>query len=394
MEENNNYQVVPQPAEGEGSIDYIALLKRLWQKRKLIMVIVGAFAVIGLAAALLQKPVYKASCTFVPQMSGKKGNSTLSSLAALAGMSSMDLGASSELSPLIYPQLLDNVDLMKELIYTKFDFKKFDEPVSLFDYYMNPDYQQASWVGYYLAYSYGLPLTLLGYALEAVLPQPTDEPVASASVQQTTPEVSRYTKDEYECVKFMHTCISLNVEKKDGYLTLSCQMKEKQLAAEVCQAVFDLLGKYITEFKLAKASDDNVYIRSLYEEAKADYEQKQLALARFEDSNRGAMTATAQIRRDQLLADYNLAYAMYTELSKQLLQSDMQVKEDTPILSAVKPVVVPNMKSNSRAKTLAVFVFLGVCVACGLVLGLDWLKKKGSKWPAWWSLDDTTSLQE
>ena len=371
MEENNNYQVVPQPVEGEGSIDYIALLKRLWQKRKLIMVIVGAFAVIGLAAALLQKPVYKASCTFVPQMSGKKGNSTLSSLAALAGMSSMDLGASSELSPLIYPQLLDNVDLMKELIYTKFDFKKFDEPVSLFDYYMNPDYQQTSWVGYYLAYSYGLPLTLLGYALEAVLPQPTDEPVASASVQQTTPEVSRYTKDEYECVKFMHTCISLNVEKKDGYLTLSCQMKEKQLAAEVCQAVFDLLGKYITEFKLAKASDDNVYIRSLYEEAKADYEQKQLALARFEDSNRGAMTATAQIRRDQLLADYNLAYAMYTELSKQLLQSDMQVKEDTPILSAVKPVVVPNMKSNSRAKTLAVFVFLGVCVACGLVLGLE-----------------------
>lgn len=385
MEESNNN--VPVAYTEESSIDYMAALKRLWQQRKLVIAITAAFCVLGLASALMQKPIYNASCTFVPQTSAKKGSSTLSSLAAMAGIGSLDMGATSELSPLIYPKLLDNVELKKELMYTKFHFNKFDEPVSLFDYYMNPDYQQTSWFDTYLTYSYGLPLFLLGKMLEAVLPAATDEePSVSADAHEA--EIARYSKDEFACAKLLSHCISMEVEKKEGYLTLSCQMGEKKLAAEVCQATLNLLEKYITNFKLEKAIDDHAYIQGLYDEAKTDYEAKQLLLAKFEDENRGLMTATAQIRHSQLTDDYSLAYAMYTELSKQLLQSDMRVKEDTPILAAVKPVSVPNMKSNSRAKTLFVFVFLGALLACGSVIGLDWLKSKGSKWPAWWTLDE------
>ena len=157
-------------------------------------------------------------------------------------------------------------------------------------------------------------------------------------------------------------------------------MGEAQAAAELCQATLDLLEKYITEFRIEHAKANNDYIVERYEEMKADYEAKQLALAQFSDANRGMMTATAQTRRDQLLADYNLAYAMYTEMSKQLLQSDMKVKEDTPVLSTVQPVSVPMQKSNSRAKTLAVWVFLGILLSFGTVFLLDWLKKKDIKW--------------
>lgn len=86
----------------------------------------------------------------------------------------------------------------------------------------------------------------------------------------------------------------------------------------------------------------------------------------------------------QLSSEYNLAFALYTEVSKQLLQAELNVKNDTPVLSAVKPVDVPMKKSNSRSKTLIVWMFFGVIVSCGSVFGFDWLHKQGLNWPKNW----------
>ena len=78
-----------------------------------------------------------------------------------------------------------------------------------------------------------------------------------------------------------------------------------------------------------------------------------------------------------------MANAIYTEMAKQRLQAEIQVKEDTPILSAVKPVVVPFKKSKpQRVEILFIWCFLGCLFGCGLVLGCDWLKEQGfeNKW--------------
>ena len=72
-------------------------------------------------------------------------------------------------------------------------------------------------------------------------------------------------------------------------------------------------------------------------------------------------------------------------MSKQLLQSEMNVKEDTPVLSPVEPVSIPMQKANSRSKTLIIWAFFGFCLAVGSVLGFDWLKKQGINWPKNWN---------
>jgi LPS O-antigen subunit length determinant protein (WzzB/FepE family) len=45
----------------------------------------------------------------------------------------------------------------------------------------------------------------------------------------------------------------------------------------------------------------------------------------------------------------------------------MQVKRDTPVLTVIQPVTVPSKPSNSRAKTLIVWTFLGFVLGCGIV---------------------------
>ena len=361
--------------------DLMKICKRFWEKRRYIIYVFGVCFVLGLAAAIFQKPVYSSSCVFVPQTGSKSRSSSLSSLASMAGIDLSSMSSSEELSPLIYPKLLQNVEFNKELMRIPFHYKKWDEPVSRYDLATDSRYHTFSvseLFGLIKKYTIGLPKVILG-ALRGKQP---DVVIPSENGEKSA--ISVYTREEYKIASSMSKSITLSVDKKEGYLTLACNSTEPLVAAEMCQATMDLLQKYITEFKLQHARATNDYILRRYEEAKADYEAKQLALAQFTDSNRGAMTATAQIKRDQLLSDYNLSYALFTEVSKQYLQSEMKVKEDTPILAMVEPVSVPMLSINSRAKTLFVWCLLGACLALGSVLGFDWLKKKGINWPSKW----------
>ena len=358
------------------------ICKRLLEKRKYIIIVFGIFFVLGLAAAIFQKPVYNSSCVFVPQTGGKsKTSSSLSSLASMAGISLGDMSGSEELSPLVYPKILQNVEFNKELMRIPFHYAKWDEPVSMYDLATDDKYKTFTVGSIFAAikkYTIGLPGVIIG-AIRGKQPD-----IVVPGGEGGKKSISAYTQDEYKVAESISKSISMSVEKKDGYITLSCKAGEALVAAEFCQATMDLLQKYVTDFKLSHARSSNDYIESRYEEAKADYEEKQLALAQFTDANRGAMTATAQIKRDQLLSDFNISYAMFTEMSKQYLQSEMKVKEDTPVLAAVEPVSVPMKKANSRAKTLFVWCFLGILASAGSVLGFDWLKKKGINFPKKW----------
>ncbi len=378
---NNNPQYVPERSYEESEIDFKAIGLRLWARRKFILQVFAVFCVLGLAAALLQQPKYTATCTFVPQTGSKSTGSSLSSLAAMAGINLGDMSAGQNLSPMIYPQLLSNVEFRKELMRVPLHLKKFDKPVSIYELMTDPGYRKQTFGGFLAGvrkYTIGLPFTIL----TAIKGEP-DDVVVPIEAGKESP-ISAYTQDEYKCTKVLDKMISVTVDKKEGYLTISATYGESIASAELCQAVFDLMDKYVSDFKLMNARKNEAYIRDRYEEARADYESKQLALARFVDANRGNLSALASVRREQLQADFNLSSSLFTEISKQLLQAEMKVKEDTPVLSPVRRVSVPMKKSNSRSRTLLTWAFLGFILACGAVLGIDWLKAQGVGWPEKW----------
>jgi uncharacterized protein involved in exopolysaccharide biosynthesis len=86
-------------------------------------------------------------------------------------------------------------------------------------------------------------------------------------------------------------------------------------------------------------------------------------------------TTRAQIEQERLQSKYMVASSIYSEMAKQLEQAKMQVKRDTPVLTIVQPVTVPRQPSNSRAKTLVIWTFLGGILGCGIVLGKNYLPK-------------------
>lgn len=382
MEENDNYNdpLWQDDQQDDDGIDFKAIAIRLWKKRRFILQVLACFVVLGFIAAIAQTPKYTATCTFVPMSSSaRSSSSSLSSLAALAGVNLGDMSKNASLSPLIYPQLMGNVELEKELMRVPLHFKRYDEPVSLYDLSSDPKYHKFG-ISTIKKYTIGLPFLLL-----KALKGKNDEPITSGHANDST-NVLFLTKNEQVAAKALSRMLHVSVEKKEGYLTISSTMNEPLAAAELCQATFDILQKYIKDFKLAYARDNYEYVKDRYDDVKREYEEKQLALATFSDANRGMLSATAQIEKDKLTADFNVAYSAFTEMSKQLIQVEMKVKEDVPVLSPVKPVSVPVRTSNSRSRTLITWAFLGFIFAFGLVLGLDWCKEHNIKWPYKWPM--------
>lgn len=385
MSENTENRVVNNVPDDNNEIDLVALIKRLWSKRKFIIYVTAGFIVVGLFVALFSAKEYTAGCLFVPQTSSKTPNGSMSSLAALAGINLNQMNTE-QLSPMVYPQILSNVDFKKELMYSKIRFEKFEEPVSILDYYTNEEYNKPSIGSYVLKYTIGLP----GLIIKAIKGEDKIQPVGVGGVV-----LNSYTEEEYECSKILSDLISLTINDKDGYLELSVDMPEAAASAEVATIVFELLEKYITDFKIAKAQATLNFVDARLEEARAEFAEKQVAYAKFRDANRSLNTATAQIEETRLRQEYDLANTIFTELARQKTQVELQVKEDTPVLSVVKPIVVPFERSKpKRALIMVAFAFLGGCAGCGLVFGFDYLKKQGSSWPGKWTLEDYKKAEE
>lgn len=361
----------------EEEIDIMAIVKRLWEKKSFIIKVTCVFAVLGVIVAITTPKEYTASCVVVPETKG--GAFSSSSLGGLAAMAGINLGASSGgemLSPLMYDKLMNNINLRKELMQTPINWEGYDEPITILDYYTNPDYAKTSLLGTVKKYTIGLPFVILkairGEQIKVDLVLPVD-----------SPKLSAYTQDELECINRFANQFSIIADKKNGDVTISASMPEALAAAQVVEAVKNLLQKYVIELKLQKAEVNYEYIKQRYDEAKVVFEEKQKEYALFQDANKVLSTALSKAKEEQMRSEFNVAKDLFNQLTTQLVQAEMKIKEDIPILTVVEPVQVPLERSRpKRTKIVFIWCFLGGVFSCGLVLCGDWLRGMGiqNKW--------------
>ena len=178
----------------EQEIDLIALFKRLWKKRVFIIYVTLGFMVFGLLVALFSPKQYTASAIFVPQTSQQGISSSMSSLAALAGINMGNMNNNESLSPAVYPQLLSNVDFIKELMYTPIKFEEWPDRVTLFDYYTNEDYNKPTFFGSVMKYTVGLP----GVIIKAIKGEPEEDSVAVSESG-----IPVFSAKEYACKRIV-----------------------------------------------------------------------------------------------------------------------------------------------------------------------------------------------
>ena len=362
MEENYNNN--PNREEDEGGFDIIAIVKGLWNGRKTIIIWTCAFIILGLFAAIFMQRKYSVSTVMVPQMDSPS-KSSLSSLASLAGFDLSSMTDGSELSPLIYPQIVSSVPFRKELIYTPLHYEDVDTAVSMFTY--TYEIAKPSLLGIIAKYTIGLPFVLkdaiMGKKDEIVLPCDT--------LDNNRPLI--LTMDEYKLIEQLDELVYLNVDKKEGFITLTVRGIEPIQTTELAMKAQQLLQEEITRFKVEKSKSELDYIQARYDEVKKEAESYQERLAILTDRSQNMASQRDRIERERVQAKYNVASSIYNEMAKQLEQAKMKVKKDTPVFTIIQPVKVPNRSINSRVMTLIIWTIFGGALGCGVVLGKQYL---------------------
>lgn len=346
-----------QPDEQRG--DWVSLTRKLWNGRTTLIVSVLVGMSIGVALALLSKPSYTATAILVPQTT-TSATSQLSGLASLAGIN-VNLAQASELSPVVYPRLANSLRFKLEVMYTPYRFKKYDEPVSLYEYYTREK----------------------PVAGEFAPAAPGDSTSVSAEsrLSLSSTEPAALTVAEAKVKRILDKNIFLSLDKKDGLLTLKVTLPEAEAAAQVAQKVQDMLQRDIIRLQTGKAQAELDFIQERYDAVKAEAESYQAALAAGSDQFKELVSSVPKISNTRLQTRYNIANSVFQEMAKQLEQAKIQVKKDTPVFTVVEPVSVPYQKDGQgRVVLVLVFTMLGAIVGVVLIMLKQNLQSIRDRW--------------
>ena len=231
MTELQNNSLLPQQPAEEDEIDLIQLTKTLWKSRKKVIKITIAFMVLGVLVAFLTPPEYQVTTVMVPQGSGGQSKlGGLSSLAAMAGVN-LNINTGSDISPLVYPQIVQSIPFKKALIRTKLTFEGIDHPVTYYDYYMK--YAKPGILGTIMNYTIGLPGTIKKALFAKKMKQL--KPLADTS------GLIWLTKEQESLAKHLDNTVYVNVDAKTGNVSLTAIMPQALAAAQLGQRAQQLL---------------------------------------------------------------------------------------------------------------------------------------------------------
>ena len=341
----------------EDEINLVALTKDFWTHRKFVIKVVIGFVVVGLLYAIQSKNYFTASTTIVPVTEGKSVGGNLGGLASLAGINLGGLeSAGGEISPQLYPEITSSVPFRLELLNTKIKVSQSDSLVS-YQYYFE-ELHAPELLGILKKYTIGLPGLIIGAFRSA-----DDEIFVKGDST-----LIKLSKEQFELLEELGEQINLNVNDKEGFVSLSITMPEPEAAAQMTLRAQELLQEYALQFKTQKSKEQLAYLEERFQEKEKEFEEKKLKLALFQDRNNNINSAVARTKLLQLQSDYDLAFTVYSELAKQLETQRLQVKKDTPIFTILKPVTIPNEKAGPKRSLILIgFTFLGFIVSLGYI---------------------------
>lgn len=344
-------------------IDIVAILAQIWKKKRILFLCLGISIFIGLFIAFSSPKQFKVVSVILPQSDESKGLSGFSSLAAIAGFD-LDLGSGGgEISPVIYPQMMESESLLLELMYSKYSFKDIKQPITLYDYLVK--YSKPSIYDKVKLYTIGLP---------SLIKESIKKSKNKAIESDVQDGFTTLTKEEYSICQMLSKSVTLTINKKEGYLTLTSIFDEASLSAQVAKKALDLLQANITEIKTKRAKDQLEFIQNSYKEKKAEYLNASRRVASYKDRNMFVSTSIGSSEETKLENEYTLSYSVYSELAKQLETAKIRVKQTTPVFLVIKPIVVP-LEPFAPRKSIILLAscLIGIVVGCLIIFAIQYM---------------------
>lgn len=374
---------------GELIVKIKQLFSLLWLEKMKLLIIIIATIVLGLIIDYSSGREYEAENSIITYTrSGATGaGGNISGLAGLAGINLGDFPGAvggQLVSENMLPLLIATYPVGSKLAEEPLRFYYHDE-MSSYEYFRNV-YEDPFLIRAIRA-TFSLPRRMLSFmnpssvqmpVEEDTIPPPPrdDEEIEEALSPQDNPVVPEETltrRPFFVPKSGMNSVIAELAERiiivnEDGILKISAQMPDPYAAADLASLATELLMQELINFEVRKTRDQLNFMEEQYNVSRERFEQAQIALADFTDRNRGTLTAMAEIERQRLQNDYDLAFNIYSTWSRQVEETRMRLREDTPLFTDVDPVQVPSRPYRPNPVTTTI-----IATIVGVIWGVGYI---------------------
>lgn len=308
----------------DDEIDLIPIVKKVWTNWKFVFRVSVFFAFIGVVVALLSPIVYTSSSTFILSNGIEDKASSIGGVASLVGINLGGMTSDSQIPAIMYPTVVESVEFKRQLLNEYIDQDKTLKLKSfLIDYYnVNLD-------------------------------------------DFTTKNNEFFVSDgDDDLFKILKKIIKISVNEKDGFVSISANMPTSEYAANTCINARKILQTIVINTKIKSAKENLNFTQEQLNLKKIEFDEIQDRIAYFEDSNLNIINSKYKNELSKLRAEFQIINSVYTELSKRLEQSKLQVNQDTPVFSIVKEASMPVLHSSpKRILMVLIFGVLGLLIS-------------------------------
>lgn len=352
-------------------IDLMDLVRKFFREWRLVLKWCGIAAVIGVVAALSAVSTYTVTTKMSPESTGRSSSSgSLGSLASLAGINLGGVSSGDAFTPDNYSEIVSSVPFLTSLFTMPVEAEYKGERVSCNYYEYLTNCTRSPWYSYVIS----LPVKAVGAFLGIF--NPNKEKRSKGFKTLGPVDVSHLTVEQDKVIKRMRGDIKVSADLKTYLVTLSVTDQDPVIAKQLSEKIVENLREYVTSYRTEKARNDLAYYEKLYVESQAEYFDAQQRYARYVDANQGMVRQSVMTEQERLQNEMQLKYQLYNSCAQQVQVAKAQVQRETPVCTVLVPPTVPLKDNESGAKTLLIFIFIGLCVSALWVLwGRDAIAK-------------------
>jgi len=312
MEEKQEVQV----------IDLQKITKILFKRRKELIKPLAIVFILSCIYIFSIPRYYTTDVRLAPEINNDMAGGALSSIASSFGIDLSDMQTSDAISPLLYPDLMEDNGFAASLFFIPVETADGEIKANYHDYLK--DHQKKPW--------WTPPFEWLSDLFKSSEEQNNKEG-----------EYDPYmiSRNEDGLLNQIRDNIVLSIDKKTGVITINVKDQDPCICKALADSVKEHLQLFITNYRTNKARVDVQYYEALADSARIAYKKAVHAYGAYSDANMGVVLQSYRSKIEDLENEVQLKMNTYSVVSNQLQAAKSKVQERTPAFTVIKGAAMP-----------------------------------------------------
>lgn len=303
-------------------IDLRAVASKIWKNKKLFYKTLPIAFVLSCVYIFSIPRYYTSDVKLAPELDNGISGGTLGDIASSLGFDISTAQTSDAISPLLYPDLMEDNKFVTNLFNIQVTNKDGDIKDSYYNYLKK--HQKKAWWMYPIGW------------IKKMFSEDDNGQGAKGKL-----DPYHLSKKDDNIAEKIRDNIKLSIDKKTGVITINATDQDPIICKTLGDSIMTRLQDFITDYRTNKARIDVEYYKKLTAETKQEYEKARQRYGSYADANMDIVLESYRSKRDDLENDMQLKFNAYSTMNTQLQAAMAKVQERTPAFTVVKGAAVP-----------------------------------------------------